>query len=132
MGTIIGGLTIESRIWRAALMQLSRDISQLREQLESELNINVEFHVPGHILAPEFQGIRTGTFRKADRHLKIQVSVPVHPPEDPYACAVKAMREAIGAVVPWSQRRHIAFDPEPFLSLLAQLESKGRPMFSGA
>jgi hypothetical protein len=124
VGVIVGGFTAESKIWREALMRLSRGVSGMRDQLDSELNINVEFQVPGNLVTPDFQGIRTGTFRKADRLLKIQVALPVDPPDDPYTYGVQAMREAVDAAEAWSKRRRLEFNPSPIRSLLALLETK--------
>ncbi len=107
-------------------MRLSRSVSGLRDQLDSELNLNVEFHVPGHLLAPDFQGVRTGAFRKADRLLKVQVALPVNPPENPYAYGVQAIRDSIDEAEAWSKRRRIEFDPTPFRSLLALVEANGQ------
>ena len=81
-------------------MRLSRDLSGQAGQLESDFRINVEFHVPGNILSPEFQGVRTGTFRKADRHLMVQVVVPNDPPADPYAYCLHAIGDAVDAAQP--------------------------------
>ena len=102
VGVIVGGFTVESRIWRDALVRLSRPVSGIRNHLDSSLNINVEFQIPGHLIAPDFQGIRTGMFRKADCLLKIQVAVPVNPPNDPYAYGVQAMRDAVDIAEAWS------------------------------
>jgi hypothetical protein len=124
VGVIVGGFTAESKIWREALMRLSRGVSGLRDELDSGLNINVEFHVPGHLIAPDFQGSRTGAFRKADRLLKIQVALPVDPPADPYSFGLQAMREAVDVAEVWSVRRRVEFDPSPMRSLLALLETK--------
>lgn len=124
VGVIVGGFTAESRIWREALMRLSRGVSDLRDQADSGLKINVEFQVPGNLLAPDFQGVRTGAFRKTDRLLKVQVAIPVHPPDDPYAYGVKALREAIDAAEAWSKRRRVDFDSSPLRSLVALLETK--------
>lgn len=124
VGVIVGGFTTESKIWREALMRLSRDVSGLRDELDSGLNINVEFQVPGHLITPDFEGIRTGVFQKADRLLKIQVALPVDPRDDPYAFGVQAMREAVDVAEAWSVRRRVVFDPSPARSLLALLETK--------
>lgn len=121
VGVIVGGFTAQSKVWREVLMRLSRDLSGLAGHLESEFRINVEFHVPGSILSPEFQGVRTGTFRKADRHLKVQVAVPNDPPADPYAYCLHAIGDAVDAAQAWSVRRHVEFDAEPFRSVLAML-----------
>lgn len=105
-------------------MPLSRSVSGLRDQVASGLNINVEFQVPGNLLAPDFQGVRTGAFRKADRLLKVHVAIPVDPPDDPYAYGIQAMREAIDAAEAWSVRRRVEFDPSPLRTLVALLEAK--------
>lgn len=122
VGIIVGGFTAESRIWREALIRLSRAVSGLRDHVDSELNINVEFQVPGNLLAPDFQGVRTGTFRKADRLLKVQVALPVDPPETPYLYGVQAIRDSVDEAEAWSKRLGVEFDPLPFWSLLALLE----------
>lgn len=70
VGVIVGGVTAQSKVWREALTRLSKDRSGISGQLESDFRINFEFQVPGHITSPDFQGVRSGTFRKADRHLK--------------------------------------------------------------
>jgi hypothetical protein len=122
IGVIVGGLTDQSKVWREALTRLSRDLSGLAGQLESEFRINFEFQVPGNIISPDFQGVRTGTFRKADRHLKVQIAVPNDPAADPYAYCLHAMGDAVDAAEAWSVRRRIEFDSQPFRSLLAILD----------
>jgi hypothetical protein len=102
-------------------MRLSQGVSGLRDQLESDFNINVEFQIPGDIISPDFQGVRTGAYRKADRLLKIQVAVPLDPPDDPYAYGVQAIRDAVDTAEAWSVRRRVEFDAAPFRSLLALL-----------
>jgi hypothetical protein len=129
VGVIVGGFTPKSRIWREALIRLSRDVAGVRDQLNSNLNLNVEFHVPGNLIAPGFQGVRTGTFRKTDRLLKVQVAVPVHPPDTPYVNGVQAMRAAVDAAEAWAGRRQVEFDPEPFRFLLALLETTSQQSF---
>lgn len=121
VGVIVGGVTAQSKVWREALTRLSRDLSGVAGQLESDFRINVEFQIPGHIISPDFQGVRTGAFRKADRHLKIQVAVPDDPPADPYAYGLHAIGDAVDAAAAWSVRRRIEFDAAPFRAVLALL-----------
>jgi hypothetical protein len=121
VGVIVGGLTAQSKVWREALTRLSRDLSGVAGQFESDFRINVEFQIPGNIISPDFQGVRTGAFRKADRHLKIQVAVPNDPPADPYAYGVHAIGNAVDAAEVWSVRRRVEFDAAPFRSVLALL-----------
>lgn len=121
VGVIVGGVTAESKVWRETVTRLSRDLSGIAGQLESDFRINFEFQVPGHITSPDFQGVRTGTFRKADRHLKIQIAVPNDPPGDPYAYCVHSIGDAVDAAEAWSVRRRIEFDAAPFRAVLALL-----------
>lgn len=121
VGVIVGGLTTQSKVWREALTRLSRDVSGIAGQLESDFSISVEFQIPGNIISPDFQGVRTGAFRKADRRLKIQIAVQDDPPADPYAYGVHAIGDAVDAAQAWSVRRRVEFDAAPFQSLLALL-----------
>lgn len=97
VGVIVGGVTAQSKVWREALTRLSRDLSGIAGPLDSDFRINFEFQIPGHIISPDFQGVRTGAFRKTDRHLKVQIAVPNDPPADPYTYGVHAMG------MPWTQ-----------------------------
>jgi hypothetical protein len=99
VGVIVGRITAQSKVWREALMQLSRDLSGIAGQLKSDFRINFEFQVPGHIVSPDFQGVRTGTYRKAGRHLEVQIAVPNDPPADPDAYCVHAIGDAVDAAV---------------------------------
>ncbi|MBG6214771.1 hypothetical protein RCH23_002805 [Cryobacterium sp. CAN_C3] len=47
LGSIIGGTTPESRIWGGAIRALTREVSRRRVGIASDVNVNVEFHVPG-------------------------------------------------------------------------------------
>jgi hypothetical protein len=42
--------------------------------------VNVIFQVPGHILKPDFEGVRTGYSSKKHRALIVQVALPEEPP----------------------------------------------------
>lgn len=119
VGVIVGGLTAQSKVWREALVRLSRDVSGIAGQVKSDFRINVEFQIPGNFLSPDFQGVRTGAFRKADRLLKIQVAIPDAPAADPYAYGLHAIGDAVDAAEAWSVRRRVEFDAEPFRSVLA-------------
>lgn len=61
-------------------MRLSRDVSGIQVQSESDFNINVEF-----LIGPGFQGSSHRRVQQADRLLKIQAAVTVDPPDDPHA-----------------------------------------------
>ncbi|MBM7829448.1 hypothetical protein JOE59_000153 [Agromyces cerinus] len=38
--------------------------------------MDVVFHVPGPLLTPDYEGIRTGTLSRRDRLIQVQVAVP--------------------------------------------------------
>jgi hypothetical protein len=76
IGSIIGGSTAANRPWRDAVLELMRKVADGREGVASTLNVNVVFQIPGNILKPDFEGVRTGSFSKKDRHLMVQVALP--------------------------------------------------------
>jgi hypothetical protein len=79
IGAVVGGTTPAARAWGDAAMVLARDVAELRPAIESPLNINAVFHVPGEVLSPDWEGVRTGTYRRRDNHLMVQVTVPATP-----------------------------------------------------
>jgi len=89
-------------------MALARDVAELRVGIESPLNINVVFHVPGELLSLDWEGVRTGTYRRRDNHLMVQATVPPSPPKDPRPYLVERLREAIEEAERWATRRGIA------------------------
>jgi len=109
IGTVVGGMTPANKPWREALDQLGRAVSEARTGLQSELNVNVVFQVPGNFLQPDFEGVRTGSYRKADNLLMVQVAIPEGGPgEDYFGWVVAAMRDAIAAAESWARRRKVA------------------------
>jgi hypothetical protein len=70
IGSIIGGWTSRSRGWREPMRVLTCQIITRQVGVVSDINVNVEFHVPGNILGVDFEGVRTGYFRKRDRLLR--------------------------------------------------------------
>jgi hypothetical protein len=76
IGMIVGGRTFGNRSWVGSIQQVMKDVIAAPEGVDSDINVNVEFHVPGNFLTPEFDGVRTGTFRKAGSLLKVQVALP--------------------------------------------------------
>ena len=90
-------------------MALAREVADLRVGVESPLNINVVFHVPGELLGLDWDGVRTSAYRRRDNnHLMVQATVPPSPPDDPRSYLVVRLREAVEEAERWAARKGIA------------------------
>src|SRR5579862_1544074 len=87
--------SLENRSWRDAIRAVTRRIADARGDADSPLSVNVVFHVPGRTLKPEFDGVRTGRYSKANQLLMVQVAVPELVPEDPDEYLLDAVSAAI-------------------------------------
>jgi hypothetical protein len=110
IGSVVGGATSANRAWRDAIQDLTRRVKEARTGFEAPLNVNVVFHVPGHLLAPDYAGVRTGTFSRSQRLLMVQVALPAEPPPDPAEYLQSAAQAAIDEAERWAQRRGLASD----------------------
>jgi hypothetical protein len=123
LGSVIGGRTSANRGWSDAIRGLTRDIAGHRQGVESDINVNVEFHIPGNLLHPEFEGVRTGTFRKADSLIKVQVALPEEPPPDARSFLLVCVRAALDAVDQWSLRRKVDVSTSNLRALVSEVEA---------
>jgi hypothetical protein len=82
IGSIIGGPTPINRPWRERIQSLTRRIAAARIGFSAPLNVNVVFQIPGDILQPEFEGVRTGAFARKESLLMVQVALPTEVPAD--------------------------------------------------
>lgn len=121
IGSVIGGRTPGNRAWREEIAHLAKDVVAARAGLESPLNLNIVFHVAGHLLRPEFEGVRTGAFRVADRLLMVQIALPDSAPANPRAELLSLLQSAVAEAERWSKRKGLAFDHEPFVRILSLL-----------
>lgn len=104
-------------------MALMEEVSIAREGIITDININVEFQVPGNILTPDFEGVRTGVFRKKDSLLKIQVAVPAKASESPRKDLIGFLWQALDEAEMWAMRRKLKFDLTPLRQIVSRLES---------
>ena len=123
LGSVVGGRTLANRGWSEAIRGLTREVADHREGVSSDINVNVEFHVPGNLLRPEFEGVRTGAFRKSDSLIKVQVALPEEPPADPRAFLLTCVWEALEAVDLWSRRRKLNVSTSNLRALVAEVEA---------
>jgi hypothetical protein len=124
IGAIYGGPEFSHQPgvpWKAAVQALMDRVVDLRQGVESPLNLNVVFHVPGSILGTEFEGVRTGSFRRRDCHLMVQVALPHKAPDDQDGYLLAALREAMAAVEVWNRRKDRRFDLSAIQSVIDRL-----------
>jgi hypothetical protein len=119
VGAIFGGP--EAQPWRDSVYELTRRVTVLREGVESQLNVNVVFHVPGRYLKPEFAGVRAGSFRKRDSLLMVQAALPPDLPTDPASYLQDAMVSAVDEAEAWSVRKSKGFDTAALHGLVRRL-----------
>ena len=122
VGMIVGGRTTENGAWVDAIASLRKQITAVRSGLQSDLNLNVEFQISGNHLQPDFEGVRTGAFRKADSLLKVQVAVRAHPPTDPRAEVMGLLVAAVQAADGWVAAKQRGFDMAPLHGLVASVQ----------
>lgn len=82
IGAIDGGST-DGGVCKKAVQEVGRAVRLQREGVVSPLNVNVVFHIGGRFQMPEFEGVRTGTYSKRDRHLMVQAALV--PDQTPHA-----------------------------------------------
>lgn len=110
IGSIVGGSTPTNKSWENAIETLMKSIKHERINVDVPLKLNVVFHVPGNILKPEFEGVRTGRFSKSMAMLMVQVAVPEEVPPDPLAHLKDAVGAAIDEAARWAAKRNVPID----------------------
>jgi hypothetical protein len=110
IGSVVGGMTSTARTWSEAITRLTIRVDEARGGWTSPLSINAVFHVPGNILKPEFEGVRTGTYSKKDGWLMVQVALPEQPPDDVDSDLMERLMAAVDEAERWARRRRIADD----------------------
>ncbi len=104
----IDGSGPESYEWRMAMRPLAARIRHLREGVGSPLCVNVVYFIPGPTVQIDFEGVRTGRFSRAKRHLMVQAALPERPTL-PYDEILRALMVAsIDAAQAFAKRRKVA------------------------
>ncbi|MDM7855844.1 hypothetical protein [Cellulomonas alba] len=125
IGILVGGRTPANRAWVTALHQLMLDVATLREGAVADVNVNGEFHVPGNHLVPDFEGVRTGAFRRADSLLKVQVALPASAQDDPRAALLTSLSKSIDAFEAWAAKRRRDAGVSDLRQLIDRLHGSG-------
>jgi hypothetical protein len=118
IGSVVGGSTPTNRRWRDAIRDLTSRVVEARSDVDSPLNVNVVFQVPGNIIKPDFDGTRTGRFSKKDSLLMVQVGLPEEVPEDVEAYLKDAIYAALDEAERWAERRRQPHDLSQLRAIL--------------
>jgi hypothetical protein len=121
IGSIAGGGPNDAN-WLPVLMAESRRIARLRQGVSSPLSVNVVFQIEGDLLAPDFQGIRTGYYSRAMNLLMVQVALTGEPPADPVTHVRQLIGAAVSAAEAWARRRRIVPDLSSLQALVRAAE----------
>ena len=125
IGMVVGGRDQANAPWIEAVRRLARAAIVNREGIESDIKLDVEFHVPGPTLVPEFAGVRTRVFRKADSLLKVQAALPAEVPEDPVGFLLGCILAAVDEVESWAAAQRMPCDTTSLQGLVARLDGAG-------
>ena len=108
IGSIVGGVGPEARAWNDPISELTRRVANARLGVESPLNVNVVFHVPGEVAQISDEYVRTGRYDCRTRHLMVQATVPEALPEQPDRFLISRLSDALDAAEEWARRRGVA------------------------
>ena len=110
--------------WRRGLAELEIRLRRLRDSVESPLNVNVIFLIPGPTAEVDFVGLRTGSFSRRRNGLIIQVALPEYP-EGPAAAQMAGLLvAAIDLAELTARQRGIADSLESLRSIAESLRSE--------
>ena len=94
IGAVAGGASA-SRAWETAIKRAAQRVVQLREGWSSPLAVNVVYQIPGEVMTPDFEGVRSGQFSRKDRRLLVQIALPPEPVHDADHEVLERLSEAI-------------------------------------
>lgn len=123
ISTVIGGQTPGNRGWVDGIRELRREMFAAREGVLSDINVDVEFHVPGNHFAPDYEGVRTSSYRKGESLLKIQVALPPNAPEEPRPVILEFLWAALDAVDSWAIARKQTVDTSALRGIVAVMQA---------
>jgi hypothetical protein len=121
-GTVVGGATEKNRPWREAVRDLSGRVSSIAKGMDAPLKLNVVFHIPGNLLKPDYDGMRTGRYSKSEAALMIQIALPEEVPQDPAGYIKEATSAAIEEATRWAARRRVQIDALMLHGILEKIE----------
>jgi len=142
VGSVLGGPELESCPFAAVLSQSqfpepgqpwpeSGDAPDPRGYREPSDprdvgSLDVVFHLPGSLVKPDYQGLRTGRFSRSQRSLQVQIAVPQSEIDstDPRRFILDSIREAIHTGESRFSKAGIRYPKEEYLQLLDTLQQR--------
>ena len=121
IGSIIGGTMGTTREWDSAVTRLMCVVAERRVGVASGLGINVVFQIPGEVLKPDFEGVRTGYYSKKENLLMVQVALPEELPDDIEGYLRRELAVAVDEAEAWGRRRRVAADLNSLRDLVERL-----------
>lgn len=121
IGSVVGGVGPRARAWNEPISELTRRVANARSGVESPLNLNVVFHVPGEVLPINDEYVRAGRYDSQTRHLMVQATVPESLPKQPDRFLISRLSEAVDAAEEWARRRGVAYSLPALRTVLDRL-----------
>lgn len=122
IGTVLGGSTVNNRGWVEGTREIQREIVLARDNVSSNINVEVVFHVPGNILSPDYEGLRTGSYWKSKALLQVQVALPAVAPADPRSALIQLIWDALDVVDSWAATKGKSADTAGLRGIVAKVE----------
>jgi hypothetical protein len=122
----IGGDSPDNKRLRLAIQELNSIIEEVAPPATSaDLQVDLTFDIPGPYSAPDYQGMRTGSFFRKKHILVVQVATPrqIDPAEIPnYLTTV--LEETIPMVQGFAKRRNVTLSLENFIRAVGAIVSR--------
>jgi hypothetical protein len=126
IGAVVGGQSPSAAKWRASIRALTNAVAIAAQEIQTPININVIYQVPGHIIKPDFEGVRTGVYSKSKRWLIVQVALPEKAPDDSDAYVRRTLAAAVDEAERWARKRGITDNLDSLRRLVARLSGGPR------
>lgn len=121
VGVIVGG-AFAAKEWRNAVTQLAERLLEMSDEAASHdaVALNVIYQIPGEVMTPDFEGVRTGRYSKSKARLIVQVALPEEVPDDPERVVREYLDQAIGLAESFLLKKGI---PEERVAPYSQIAS---------
>lgn len=121
VGAVMGDMDAEKE-WGPAIGALTTRVRELRDNVQSPVRLNVMFHVDGRLVPNDFEGVRTGRFRKKDALLIVQAAVPSTVEGDKSVALRELLTDAVAAAESYARRKKLADDLGNLRTLVAKID----------
>ena len=129
VGAVLGGPEVRTSALVEAIQETSRNSDRLRDGAGEDVAIDLVFHVPGSMIKPPYQGLRTGKLSRKEKILMVQVAVAEDDvfTDEPFSVIFDAMRQAVELAAPVFSTSGIVFSSQEHLELIESLRDASKP-----